>query len=102
MVEYKLTGNEFKLLHLLKNYNNTMTQREIAKKLNTCVRSIRDNVKTLTDYNIIKVEKVKTKNKYHVNSTDKWNLDAYTHKQWKKEVNILCLKEELINGNIKG
>jgi len=101
MIEYSLTGNEFKLLHLLRNTEIIMTQREIANIFNVNQRSVRDNIKTLLEYNIIRVEKVKSKNKYYVNNTDKWNLNAYTHKQWKKELNILCLEEKLNNENNK-
>ena len=68
MIEYSLTGNEFKLLHLLRNTEIIMTQREIANIFNVNQRSVRDNIKTLLEYNIIRVEKVKSKNKYFLKS----------------------------------
>ena len=99
MIEYRLKGNEFKLLQYLKNINRPISISELSSILHISDRGIKDNLKTLKEYNIIKISTVKGINKYIINNVDAWKLDVYTHKNLRSDINRLCLQEELLNGN---
>lgn len=73
-IEYKLTGNEFKLLQLLKTIKEPISYNELSKKTNINDRSLRNIVRVLHGMYIIEKEIVKGKNKYTINSYEKWLL----------------------------
>lgn len=101
MVEYRLKGNEFKLLQYLKTIDHAISINDLVRALYISDRGIKDNLKTLIEYNVLSVSTVKGVNKYTINNVDTWNFDVYTHKNLRADINKLCLEEELKNGNIE-
>ncbi len=105
-LEYKLKGNEFKLLQFLKTLDDVMPYREIAHHVNISQRQITSLLKTLKEYNMIRVEKVKVQkykgastNKYIVNDSSEWTMNVYLTKTFKRDLERLVKAEEELNGN---
>lgn len=111
-IEYKLKGNEFKLLQYLKTLSKVKTQNEMAQDLHMSIRTIRDNLRNLKDYKVIVFKKADTKkdrgdypNMYTINDISLWNLEATSTKklidELVKQEHERHLKEDY-NGVIKG
>lgn len=76
--EFKLSGNEFKIIQYLKIKNDD-TQEEMAYKLKLSTRTIRDTLQVLTKLRLIDTinlnkNRLQYKYKYKVNDVEKWIL----------------------------
>lgn len=98
-LEYKLSGNEFKLLQFLKTVSRPITLSEISRTINVNDRTLKDLINSLKSTNVLTVHKVKGINQYNINDYFLWNLENNEYKQWKKTLKKLLENERLINGN---
>ena len=98
-IEYKLQGNDFKLLQFLKTVNNPISNRELSNALEISERTIRSCVKVLKEHEIITIKKVETTNQYFINDLALWHIKEETSrdkrayeqkiKAWEKELFVL-------------
>lgn len=104
-LEYRLIGNEYKLLQFLKTYNKPISQQDMSVILNMTVRTLRTCIKSLKEYKIIGSNKVRVNGKYPseyvINSQDQWDLDAFTTREFINKLPLLLKQEELKNGDKK-
>lgn len=85
-IEYKLHGNDFKLLQFLKTIDRPISNREISSELNISDRTIRSCVKVLREHNIIKTTRVNLTYQYFVNDFSLWNMKEETSRDIKNYV----------------
>lgn len=71
-IEYKLKGNEFKVLQLLKTIQKPISYRELSLKTNITERCLRDIIRILHGFHVIEKENIKGTNKYIVNEYKNW------------------------------
>ncbi len=101
-LEYKLIGNEFKILQFLKTVDEPISQADMSIVLNINTRTIRMSLQSLREKKVIVSEKVERRgkypSKYFVNNIDLWELGAYTTRKFRNEVDRLVKAEEIKNG----
>lgn len=73
-IEYKLSGNEFKLLQFLKVNQGTNSLKTIQEKIGTTSRNLQRQVNVLHGLYIIEIEDDKGTNSYIVNDVEKWRI----------------------------
>lgn len=98
-IEYKLQGNDFKLLQFLKTVNNPISNVELSNALEISERTIRNCVKVLREHNIIKTTRVNLTYQYFINDLALWDIKKETSrdkrayeqkiKAWEKEPFVL-------------
>lgn len=98
-IEYKLQGNDFKLLQFLKTVNNPISNIELSNALEISERTIRSCVKVLREHNIIKTTRVNLTYQYFINDLALWDIKEETSrdkrayeqkiKAWEKELFVL-------------
>lgn len=93
-IEYKLQGNDFKLLQFLKTTNKPITNRELCNALNVSDRTIRDCVKVLKEHEIITIKKAKTTNHYFINDLALWNIKEETSRDVKSYIRKIVAWEK--------
>ena len=93
-IEYKLQGNDFKLLQFLKTVNNPISNRELCNALNISERTIRNCVKVLKEHEIITIKKVETTNQYFINDLALWSIKEETSRDIKNYIRKMALWEK--------
>jgi len=93
-IEYKLQGNDFKLLQFLKTVNNPISNRELSNALEISERTIRSCVKVLKEHEIITIKKVETTNQYFINDLALWHIKEETSRDLKNYVRKMALWEK--------
>jgi DNA-binding MarR family transcriptional regulator len=82
-IEYKLTGNEFKIVQYLKQFDSKqITASEMSKEVGMTSRSIRRIVSDLEHFKVIKInrfppekgERSTMANEYKLNDKKEWRI----------------------------
>ena len=74
--EYKLSGNEFKVLQFLKTHKDNISLSELSSNVNMSARSLQTHLRVLHGFYIIEKENDSDSgvNKYTVNELEEWRL----------------------------
>lgn len=73
-IEYKLKGNEFKLLQFFKGNQGYNSLSKIQEKTGITTRSLQKQISVLHGFYIIEVDNSTGINKYTVNDENEWRL----------------------------